>query len=141
MAGVKATPDSSAQRWAQGLAGAGSKVREGVSAVQQAPGARAAAAVDRYLQGVQQSADKFRSNVAAVSLGDWQDAMINRGIPNMGTAAQQKQSKYQSAIADLLPHIAEVSRRVQSMPKGTLQDSINRQIAFTQGMAGYRKRS
>ncbi len=126
-------PAAVAARWAQGLAGATQKISEGVSAVQVAPGQAAARQMDVYLANVTAAAPKWRAKVAAVSLQDWQQAMISKGVPRISSGATAAQGKFQAVMTQLLP---QIDRVVSSLPpRGNLDQNIARATAFMRGMS------
>lgn len=116
------------QRWADRGSASGDTVRAGVNAVTESPMEKAAAAKDRWLQGVQRAAQngKYENNLRAVSLQDWKTAMLNKGIPNMQNGYAQGKAKFQRFMNAFLPFARQVSDEVKQMPKGTIQQSIDR---------------
>lgn len=124
-------------KWAQRMQAAGQQITEGVNAVTEAPGVRAARQQAVWLARLQASANKWAKNVSAVSLSDWQTAMIQRGIPNITTGVQAKQGNYEAFAAKFYPYLAQGVSKVKAMPKATLQDGINRAIAMIQHNANY----
>jgi hypothetical protein len=125
-----------AAKWVRGMQNAAKSMTEGVAAVSEAPGAKAAAAADLYLQKVQEAVanGKFADNSRAVSLEEWRRAMTEKGIPRVGqgaTAATQKQERF---FAWLLP-IAEASKAdISTMPKGNPEASKARMIRNMENM-------
>lgn len=130
------TPDQIAARWAQGLGSASQKIADGVDSVRVAPGQAAARQKAVYLANVQASADKWASNVASVPLSAWQDAMKTKGVPRIAQGAQAAQPKFTAFMGQLLPHI---ERTRSALPaRGNLDANINRMVAFTRGMSGFK---
>lgn len=121
-----------AQRWQQGFGGAGAKWAAGIEGVQVAPGQLAAAAQARYLAGVQQSAQKWAANSAAVTLAQWKQQSINKGQSRLATGAQTGMAKYQAKIGPVLDTIKSV---VNSLPpRGTVEQNIQRSSQFQMAM-------
>src|SRR5439155_1145196 len=102
---MAANASTAAARWAQGLAGAGAKIEEGIRAVTVAPGQAAARQKAAYVANVSASADKWAKNVAGVSIGDWQAAAITKGIPRIAGGAQAAQPAFEQFLNRLLPAI------------------------------------
>lgn len=93
------------QRWKNGMQNASTKMQEGVNAVTEAPGIKAAAASALWLANVTKAEAKFARNVAAVSLDSWKNAYIKKGIPGIANAAQVAEPKVQAAATKLIPAI------------------------------------
>jgi hypothetical protein len=118
-------PTSGTAKWVRNLSNATQSITDGVNAVTQAPGPKAAAQVNVWLARIQQSAQKWAAKVGAVSLSDWQQAMI-LGIPKIAQGASNKQAKYLAFATKFYPHLAQGVNQVKSMPKGTLADAVAR---------------
>jgi len=129
------TPDQIAARWAQGLASATQKITDGVNAVTVSPGQAAARQKAVYVANVNASADKWAAKVSAVSVQQWQQSTVTKGIPRIATGAAASQPKFATFMGQLLPYI---SRQVQGLPpRGNLQQNIARMTQFVQGMAQF----
>jgi N-acyl-L-homoserine lactone synthetase len=123
-------PTAATAKWVQNLSNATQHITDGVNAVQTAPGQAAARQVQTWLARIQASAQKWATNVSAVTLSEWQQAMIQTGIPRISQGAQQKQGKYQAFAVKFFPYLASGQAQVRAMPKVTLQDGINRAVAM-----------
>jgi hypothetical protein len=121
-----------ADRWKTGFGGAGQRWAAGIDAVTTAPGIAAAAAQDRYVQGVNASAPKWASRVAAVPLQTWKDTAKSKGQGRLASGAQAGLAKYQTAIARVLD--AEKSIVAGLPPRGTVEQNIQRSAAFQMAM-------
>ena len=126
-----------AQRWAQNLGNAGQKITDGVNAVSQAPGAAAAAQVQVWAQNTQAAQAKFARNVAAVSLNQWQQAVINKGIGRLASGATAAEPKFQTFMSKLLPYVQ--SGRSALPKRGNLQANIARMTAWVTYMSKFQK--
>lgn len=136
---VRVDPTTAAARWQSGMAGAGQKYSEGIARVQTAPGAKAAAAVDKWQQGVLDNRNKFVRNSQAVSLGEWQNQAQTKGAPRLASGAQAAQPKYEAKIAPVLSYMGQVLAQVDNMPTTTLDQRIAKSVAFQTQMARYGK--
>lgn len=132
-------PTAAAARWANNLSAATEKIREGVQAVQVAPGQAAARQRAVWLQNLTASADKWARNTAAVALPDWQSAMVNKGVPRIGTGAQASQQKFASFLSSFLPFVDAGVRALP--PRGNLQQNIARMVSMVQHNAQYTGRA
>lgn len=136
---VRATPEQATAKWVQNIGQATERITSGVQAVQTAPGQKAAAAHQKWLTRVQESADKWRQRVGSVSLQDWQNAMVNVGIPRIAQGAQAKQGKMQAFMADFLPYLQNGVSKVEQMPSVSLEDNINRAVAMIRHNAQFKR--
>lgn len=127
-----------AQKWATNTSAAVPAYKAGVMAVTVAPGQAAAAAVQQWLQGVQNAAQKFATNSAAVTLQSWQTAASNLGAARLPSGVQNAQPRMQNFMSQLLPHAANVSAQVAAMPKGGLANGIARATAAITAMANFK---
>lgn len=118
--------------------------KNGVNSVKEAPGKKAAEAVDRYQAGIQKAiADgSYVDGCNSVSLSEWQNRTVNKGAANYApgiVAAQQ-------TIADFHQQRAQaqsaIDAELSSMPRGDLETNLQR--AMTQmrrmGEFKYKKR-
>lgn len=131
------TPDQIAARWSQGLGSAQQRIQDGVQSTTVAPGQAAARQKAVWQQNTVAAADKWAANTAAVSLQQWQNDMVTKGIPRIASGAQAAQGKFASFMQDLLPHI---DRTRSNLPaRGNLDQNISRMVAFTRGMATFKR--
>lgn len=136
---ARVTPEQATDKWVTRLSGAGQQIRDGVNNVQVAPGQRAAAAADLWVQRVTSSRDKWKARVGAVSLGQWQTAMIEVGIPRIASGAQAKRGKMQDFMASFLPWVDQGVAKVKAMPKGDINASIARSTAMIMHNAAFKR--
>lgn len=135
---AKVTPDQAAQAWAQHLAGAGERIRQGVQSVTTSPGQAAARQKQVWAQNVQASQDKWAARVASVSTADWQQAVIDKGIPRIAAGAQAAEPKMAAFMGQVLPYIDQVKGTLP--PRGNLDANINRMTQFVRGMSKFQRR-
>ena len=123
-------PQDVANKWANNIAQATDSIRQGVQAVTTAPTQLAAQAQDRYIAGVQRavSTGKWQAGLQKVSLADWQNAMINKGIPRIGSGAAAAKTKFASFMTQFLPYVQQGVQQLQTMPRGTLDQNIQRAV-------------
>lgn len=137
---ARVTADQAAQKWQQRMSTAGQQIQDGVQAVTVAPGAQAARAKDLWAQRVVAAKDKWASRVASVSLADWQQKMIEVGIPRVASGAAANVGKVQDFMSEFLPYLDQGVQKVNAMPKGDLGASINRAAAMIQHNAAFKRR-
>lgn len=134
---ARVTADQGAAKWASRLSGAAQEITQGVQAVTEAPGIAAARAKALWLSQVTASADKWARRVSSVSLGDWQKAMIDKGVPRIGQGAQAAIPKVTAFLNDFLPHVDRGVEMIKNMPKGGVEAGINRAAAMIRHNASY----
>ncbi|SRR6266567_553679 len=123
------------KKWAQNLGAAGQAITDGVNRVTQAPGLAAVAQKAAYVAGVTANADKWGKRTAAVTLPDWQQATISKGVPRIASGAAAAEPKFEAFMSKLLPHIDSTVRTLP--PRGGLEQNITRANAFMRGMAKF----
>ena len=126
-----------AQRWVNGLSGAGDKIKAGVDAVTVAPGQAAARQANVWLQNTQASQAKYARNVAAVSLADWRTAVETKGIPRIAAGAQASQAKFAGFMTKFLPYVA--AGRGSLPARGTYEQNKTRAAAMMDYLHKFQK--
>lgn len=132
------TPDQIAADWASRLGQSTQKITDGVNSVTIAPGQAAARQKQVWAQNTAAAVDKWATRTAAVSLPEWQQAMIEKGAPRIASGAAAAQNKFASFLGELLPFIDTVKRGLPA--RGNLDQNIARSAAFARGMAGFKRR-
>ena len=118
-----------AQKWATNLSNATTSITNGVNAVSTAPGQLAAAQANKWITRLQASQAKWARNVSAVSLADWKNAMINKGIPRIATGAQAAQPKFQAFMTQFLTYLDAGKGSIDAMPTDTLAQASAKMVA------------
>ena len=129
-----------AKKWSQRLGASGEAIRQGVQGVTVNPAERAAARQDAYIAGVQRAVNegRYQRGLRKVTLQSWQEAMINKGLPRVAAGASQAQPKMQQFMEKWLPHEEALKQKLQSMPRGDLQQNIARMVAAVEHNAAFR---
>tara|TARA_B100001123_G_C15301962_1_gene1021342 strand:- start:1939 stop:2361 length:423 start_codon:yes stop_codon:yes gene_type:complete len=138
---AKVTASEAAEKWGRRLQGATEDIRRGVQSVTESPTEKAAAAADKMRERVIESIDsgKWQAGLRRVSLDEWKDAMLNKGVGRIAAGVQGAQPKMQAFMNELLPYVDNLKSRVDGMPDVTLEDSINRATAWIRGMSEFRR--
>ena len=134
---VRVSPQEGANKWKERLSAATAEIERGVMKVTTAPGMAAAAQLQKYLNGVTENAQKWRTNVSRVSLADWQESMKNVGIPRIASGAAAKVGKVEAFQSEFFPHLESVMKQVSSMPSTTQAQRIQRAVAMMEGNAKF----
>lgn len=131
---------AAADKWAANLAGATQAIKDGVQAVTVSPTQQAAGRLDAYLAGVTAAVNSGRMAAAlnAVSLPQWQNAMITKGINIIAQRAQQAKPKMLAFMQKWLAHEAQIPGILATMPRGNLQQNISRAVAVISHNANFK---
>ena len=139
---AKVTPDQFVEKHARRLKGAVTDMQRGVERVTEAPTAKAAKKVDKMRTNLLAALDsgKWARRLESVSLEEWKDKMVSKGIPRVAAGIDAAAPKVKAFAEELLPHIDRIQNEVKKMPDVSLEDSINRMVAFTRGMAKFQRK-
>lgn len=133
--GVNTDPAQAAEDWATGLATKTDKITRGVRAVTVSPGQQAARQKNVYLAQVQANVDKWAANSAAVTVGEWQDAMINKGVGRIAAGATASKGKMAAFFAQLLPAIDAAKSGLPA--RGNFEQNMARLQQYLTKMHGF----
>jgi hypothetical protein len=136
---LRVDPATAAARWATGLSQSTQKIQEGINRVTVAPGQKAAANKQGYLNGVNDNAAKWATNTARVSLGEWQQAFLNKGVPRVAQGAQASQQKMADRLTPVFAYMQTVLATVDNMPNDTPAARDARMLTYAQNMRRYGK--
>lgn len=139
MAPITMTPEEFADKQATRLKAAIPDIQRGLERVTEAPTAKAAAKSQKMLSRLTESVQsgKWAARLGAVTLEQWRDKAINKGLPRIAggiDAARDKQIKF---AQQLLPYESNLVSTVAKMPDLTLEDSVARATAWIRGMAKF----
>jgi hypothetical protein len=114
------SPQEQAKKWAENLTRAKPSIRAGVQAVTQSPTQKAAAAVDKYREGVIRAVDNgsFVAGCNRVTLQEWKDKMINKGLANLETGVREGESRMAAFMAKAAPYFKQ-AKEAASQVEGT----------------------
>lgn len=136
---TRVSPQEGAEKWARNTAAATQDVIRGVERVTQAPGAKAAAQSGKWLQKVSQAEQKFRENVSAVPLVEWQEA-TKAGAGRIASGVQAKKGKAEKFAQAFYAHLDRGAQAINSMPTTTVEDGIAKAAAQIRHNAAFRRR-
>jgi len=136
---VKLTPNEATLKQATRLKAALPDITKGVMRVTESPMDKAAQKVDKYIQNVTAAANsgKWQKNLKAVPLSEWKDKFIKKGIPRISSGIDAAAAKVEKFYAKLFPHINAGQDQIKDMPDLTLDDNINKMVAFTRHMSNF----
>jgi hypothetical protein len=117
-------------------------MQNGVNAVTESPTKKAAAKQDKMRQNIVNAIDsgKWAAGLNRVTVDQWKDAMINKGIGRVAAGIDGSADKVEAFFNELLPHIDTGINAVQKLPDVTLEDNINRATTFMRHMAKFKRK-
>ena len=121
-------------KWAQRTKSSTGEYTRGIERVTEAPGVAAARASDAYLQGVQNSMNKWKRNVAAVSLDDWQRKAITKVAGRIAAGVDASMSSTLQATEQNFANIDRALSSIASTPRGTFENNMQRMVGFATAM-------
>ncbi len=122
------TPQESVTKWQQRTAASTQDYIQGVNRVQMAPGEAAAKQADVYLANVQAAVAKWKRNVAAVSLSDWQRAAVDVGAGRIASGVNAATEKTLRATERNFMNIDNAMAGLP--PRGTFEQNMARMNQF-----------
>lgn len=136
------TAQQTADQWSQGMSGATEKIKRGIQNVTESPTQKAANRSDAYLLGVQRAVanGKYRDGLMAVTLEDWKRAALDKGVGRIAGGAVAAKGKFADFMTQFLPHIQSGLQALASMPRGTLEENINRAVSMMRHNATFQRR-
>jgi len=134
-------PSEVARKWSRNLAGSGESVKAGVNAVTSNPAEAAIRQQDVMVQNFTQAvtSGKWARNLGRVTLQDWQKAMIDTGIPRITSGAAKGLPKMESFLNQFLPYLEQGQNALKTMPRGNLQQNIQRAVMMIQHNANFKR--
>lgn len=138
---VKLNAQQFREKHARRLKAAVDDIREGVQRVQEAPGKKAAAKKDKWIQNLskQETVDKWARQTASVTLEDWKDKMINKGVGRIAAGIDGAAAKVEDFAEKLIAHENQGLQQLEQMPDLTLEDSIQRASAWIRHMSNFKR--
>lgn len=139
---VRLTPEEFAEKHARRLKGSIEDVRAGIARVTEAPTAKAAAKQDKMLNNLTESvrSGKWARRLRSVTLEEWKQAAAEIGTARIAAgidAARQKQIDF---ATQLFAYQNALLGQIEKMPDLTLEDSINRAVAWMRGMSKFERK-
>jgi len=135
------TAQQVADKWRRRLEGASEDYRRGIEAVTESPTEAAAKKKDKMLAGITAAVNsgKWERGLRRVTLADWKQQTIEKGVSRLAAGAAAGQGKMQTFMEDLLPYQQALTAKIDSMPDVTFEDGINRMVAFARGMRDFKR--
>ncbi|SRR6266568_2623200 len=135
---TRVNPQEGTTKWVQRLSAATADIAAGISRVQEAPGMAAARSAAKYQNNVTAAFPKWKRNVQAVQLSEWQQS-AQAGVSRVAQGAQQKQGKYQAFAQSFYPHLDSGVAKIKGMPNDTFEARVQRAVAMMRHNASYQR--
>lgn len=134
---AKVTAQQWLNKWGKNLNASSTYITDGVNAVQTAPGQLAAAAQDRMLANLTAAITSgvWAKQVSSVPLSAWKSAMINKGIPRIAQGVTSAQANKVNQVTALLSAVDSASAQANALPKGGIDQNIQRAVTFMRAMS------
>lgn len=128
------SPQAAAQKWQRNFLASAEQAKASVQAMTESPMAKAAAAGDRYIAGVQRAYNDgtWAQNLLNTPIQVWKTAYVEKGIPNMANGAKAGQQKWMAHETEFKPKRDGIIAALP--PRGTDAENDNRMVAFVRAM-------
>ena len=136
------SPQAVAQKWARNLGQSVESIRAGINAVTVSPTAEAVKAIDRYAAGTQRAvADgTLKRGLERVSLEEWREAAISKGLARIAAGAAQAEPKFESFMAEFLPVVENARKQLNNTrPRGDLEQNIARSSEMARMLSKFKR--
>ena len=135
----KLDPKQGAEKWLNRLSNSVEDVKAGVNRVTESPTAKAAEAEDKWFLGIQRSKQtgKYKRGLMAVSLEEWKAKTAGVGADRIPTGAAAAVNKVEAVYGKLFPYEERLQSQIRKMPATTLEDNVNRAVAWIRGMSQF----
>ncbi len=135
-------PREIAEKWSRRLSGATEDIRRGVEAVTENPAQKAKAKKEKMKARIIEAIDtgKWEAGLDRVSLEDWKSKVLEKGLARLPQGVEDARSKMEDFMGQLIPYVENVKRKIDGMPDRTLEDRIQRAVAWIREMSKFRKR-
>lgn len=138
---VKLTPQEIADKQIRNVANNTEGIRKGIMAVTESPTAAAARNLSKMKANFNKAIDDgtVEAGLKKVTLSDWQDAAITKGVDRIVPGLEAARSKLESFHQKLSTHINSGLNTLDAMPKQTISDSKARMNAWFDHMSKMKK--
>lgn len=137
---AKLTPEQAQEKHARRLKASLEDMRHGAQQVTVAPGEMAAKKEDKMRAGIINAIDsgKWARKVSGVTLQEWKDAYINKGLGRVSAGIDAASDKTQAFFRQLFAYQDNLKGSLEGMPDLTLEDSIQRMVTWVRGMSEFK---
>jgi hypothetical protein len=139
---AKLTPQEMAAKWSNRLSSATQDIQNGINRVTESPTSKAAAKQQKMINNLTAAVNsgKWAAGLNRVTLQDWKNATITKGVPRIAQGAQAAQQKFSDFATQLLAYQDSLSGQINKMPDLTPSDNLARMTAWFNGMSKFQKK-
>lgn len=139
----KLTPSEAADKQIRNLKAAIPQMTNAINAVTESPMEKAIAQQDKMKLKLIESIDngKWANGLRRVTLPEWKDKFIKKGLPNIGRGADLAKPKLIKFYSEFFPFLETVQSEVRAMADLTLEDSIARASHNIRRIADFKRTS
>lgn len=136
---VRVTAEEYAEKHARRLKASIQDIRSGVERVTESPTELAAAQQDKMLARLTEAvtSGKWARGLRAVSLADWKNKMLTKGVNNIAPGIDAAHNKVVDFARDLIAYENTLLLEIDRMSDLTIEDSIARATAWIRGMSRF----
>lgn len=137
----RVTPAEFAEKWARRTSGATADYTKGIDRVTVAPGQLAAAKEEKLVAGFTAAiaSGKWRDRVAGVSLTEWKTKAKEKGAGRIASGVSGASQDMLKFGQELLAFEDTVQAEVNAMPDLTLEDRIQKSVAWQRRMSTFKR--
>ena len=138
---ITITPQQFAEKQARNLINSTEDIKRGVEAVDVCP----THLTDSQLQKMQNNfveamtSGKTKRRMHAVTLAEWKNATITKGIGRIAAGITAAKSKVEAFASELLTYEQAGLDKITNMPAVTFEDSVNRMVAWSRHMKDFKR--
>jgi len=118
------------------MKGATEDVRRGIEKVTVAPGIKAAKSQDLMLRKLTDAivSGRWARGVGSVTLEEWKASAAGKGVERIARGVDEATPSQREMATRLLAAVDAAAAKARAMPKGSIEDSINRMTTFVREM-------
>jgi hypothetical protein len=139
---ITISPDQFVEKHARNLSNSTQDIRAGVEAVDKCPSHLTDQQLMKMRNNFNESMDsgKTKRRMHSVTLETWKRNTIEIGIARIPAGIAKAKDKMLAFAGELLSYEQEGLSKLESMPKVTLDDSINRMGTWVRHMANFKRK-
>jgi len=137
----RVTPEEGATKLIDRARAAAPHIADQVRKVTTSPTEVAATKIDKMQTNFNKAVldGKVERGLRRVSLGDWQKAMVEKGVPRIVPGLEASRDKITEFNRQFYPFLERVQSKVAAMPDTTLEDNIQRMVTNVREISTFKR--